>query len=164
MSALDPIDPALKKAYALLARRDRSEGEIRIKLQEKGIPAEVVVATLERLKSSGYLDDERYLLAATRSLVANRRLGDRRIEMTLRGKGFGKEEIRTALSQVRGEIDEGETLRHLIAREREKNPLWDVKAKRRLFQRLLSRGFAPAEILKYMGEYKEEFIDDHDGQ
>lgn len=164
MSDADPLAAALKKAYALLAVRDRSERELRLKLTEKGFRPEIVAATLERLKASGYLDDQRYLLAAARSLAADRRQGDLKIEMTLRGKGFTKEDIRTALSQVRQETDAGEVLRQLIAREREKNPLEDIKAKRRLFNRLVHRGFAPSQILQHLGSCEEEFIDDHDRQ
>ncbi len=164
MSDTDPLAKALKMAYTILARQDRSERELRDKLKQRGFPPDIITATLTSLKASGYLNDERYLLAAARSLAVNRRQGNIRIEMILRGKGFTKEDIRTVLARVRQETDEGEVLLQLIAREREKNPLWDIKTKRRLFNRLVHRGFAPAQIFKYLGEYEEEFIDDHDGQ
>ncbi|MDI6726410.1 MAG: regulatory protein RecX [Smithellaceae bacterium] len=156
----DLLGIAMKKAYAILARADRSEHELKIKLREKGIEQEIITEVLAKLLSYGYLDDGKYLLAATRRLAIVRLLGNRKIAATLKNKGFTGEQIKSALAEVRGEMDEGEALRDLIAREKKKAPRWDDKIKRRLFMRLVSRGFPPSAILRIMKDFKEEFQDD----
>ncbi|MDZ4163718.1 MAG: regulatory protein RecX [Smithellaceae bacterium] len=160
MPGEDLLGIAMKKAYAILARQDRSEHELTIKLEEKGIEQEIIAEVLAKLISYGYLDDSKYLLAATRRLAIVRRWGNRKIEATLKNKGFTRERIGFALAEVRGEMDEGEALRQLIAKERKKTPEWDEKIKRRLFMRLVSRGFEPSAIVRIMKDFKEEFQDD----
>jgi len=158
----DPLRRALEQAYAILARQDRSEQELGIKLKEKGFEPEIITDVLVKLRSYGYLDDGKYLMNATRMLATTRGWGNRKIEATLKGKGFTREQIGSALAENRSEMDEGGALRQLIAKERKKTPEWDEKIKRRLFMRFVSRGFAPSEILRIMKEFHEEFHNDHE--
>ncbi len=152
MPADDPLCRALDRAYAILARQDRSEQELRIKLKERGFEPEIIAEALAKLRSYGYLDDGRYLMNATRRLATTRGWGNRKIAATLKGKGFTREQIGAALAEARSEMDEVGALRQLIAKERRKTPEWDEKIKRRLFLRFVSCGFAPAEILRIMKE------------
>ncbi len=79
----------------LLASRAHSVRELRNKLLRRGHAEPEVVATLERLRGSGYLDDAAY----ARGLISRRSSsrGARAIAAELAAKGVDREAARAAL-------------------------------------------------------------------
>lgn len=163
-----PVDlpHALEKAYCLLALRPHSVDELEKKLQKRNFPADVIKEALEKLRDLQYLNDASFAPQWTRNLAAYRLWGNRKIIESLKGKGIAANLIDEALREVRREIPEEEAITRLIRKRlagRETNQL-DIKEKKRIFQRLLGRGFPTGLILDKLGKIPEEDLHGEDGQ
>ncbi len=66
---------AYTKAKQYLAMRDHSSGQLKMKLQKKKFPDDVIKQTLSRCKKYGFLDDERYTYSIAEKLVAKKPCG-----------------------------------------------------------------------------------------
>ncbi len=94
----DQLDRALGLAYQSLARRDRTEVEVRRHLQDRDVEPRIVTQALEVLAEQGYVDDARY---ARRFAEDRRRLdawGSERIERRLLATGVAPEHVEAALA------------------------------------------------------------------
>ncbi len=60
LQAEDGQEVAFQKALRFLEHRPRSESEIRRRLQEHQVGEEVISQTVERLRSNGLVDDDRF--------------------------------------------------------------------------------------------------------
>ncbi|EEH64003.1 regulatory protein RecX [Gleimia coleocanis DSM 15436] len=96
---------AKEAALRLLDRCDRSVGECRAKLLEKGFSPEAVEAALARLVEVNLLNDLRYAQMLARTRNAERGLVGQALRQELSRKKLSAEII----SQVMGELD-GETI------------------------------------------------------
>jgi regulatory protein len=137
--------------YALkaLTRRDHSEAELRRKLGERGISAEVVEETISRLKESRYLDDRRFALRWAESAVRNGKGYGFRIRFELSRRGIADELAEEVTAQLSAEYAETDTIQALLAR---KFPGFDSdsaddRRKRRIIGYLQRRGFSLTAIL-----------------
>jgi regulatory protein len=93
--ALD--EPACKRvALALLAGREHGRRELTRKLAARGFPAEVVVAAVAALESSGALAEARFTETFVRSRVAKGQ-GPQRIRSELAQRGVAEPDVETAL-------------------------------------------------------------------
>jgi regulatory protein len=96
---------ALELAWTSLARRERTEAELRGILERKGIAPELAAEVVGELRAEGYVDDPGY---ATRFAEDRRRLdgwGAERIERKLRSLGIAREHIAAALGDQGGEAE-----------------------------------------------------------
>ena len=98
----DQLEEALQAAYAYLNSRDRTEAEIRRRLEQRGIDDSVIAAALAALHRHGALDDARF----TRLFIEDKRRleqwGAERIRRTLRDRGIDRELIEHALGNNHG--------------------------------------------------------------
>lgn len=98
----------------LLAVRRRSEGEMRARLHERGVPTDVAHETIARIARAGLIDDA----AFARDWVTQRRelrgLSDEALRRELRARSVAPEIIAVALAL--GEDDEEERARSLVRR------------------------------------------------
>jgi len=159
----DPeVDKALQKAYRFLAARARSEQELRGKLAERKFDGPVIDLVIARLCESGYLNDEAFARQWVRRLAAEKWAGNRRIEISLQGKGIEKILSARILEEIRQELPEAEAVRQLIRKKLKGHRLrpWDGREKRRLAQHLLGKGFAPGLIYEMIREAEEEYRND----
>ncbi|TRO78815.1 regulatory protein RecX [Desulfuromonas acetexigens] len=145
MSATSPWNAAL----ALLARRDRSEGELAARLRRKGFTEEEIAATLERCREYGYLDDARFARQRARSLVSNGRAVGGRLRAELKQQGIDEELARQAAEEVENDIDSDQLLAELLER---RFPGFsyaeaDDRRRRRVIHYFLRRGFSFERIL-----------------
>ena len=85
-SGEERLEAGLQRALAYLARRDRTEAQVRRRLEADGIDSHVVPGVLERLQDLGYVDDERF----ARTYAEDRRTLD----------GWGSERIARGLSEA----------------------------------------------------------------
>ena len=156
----DPdYEKAKKTAFRLLARRARSEKELRDKLREKKIEGDLINRVVSRLFELNYLDDEAFSRQWVRHLAVDRLSGNRRIEASLREKGISKDLGERVIAEIRGEFPESEALAKLIRRKL-KGGQPDVRERRSLAQYLLGRGFAPDLIFETIRGTEEGYRHD----
>jgi regulatory protein len=122
----------------LLATRAHSVRELRDKLLRRGHAELEVVATLERLRGSGYLDDAAY----ARGLISRRSSsrGARAIAAELAAKGVDREAARTALGGLEA-TDQLEAAVE-VARRMLRTAPGGQPDLQRIGPRLLRRGFS----------------------
>lgn len=89
---------AEKKALRILEMSDRSEEEIRKKLEEGGFPPHVVSEVCAWLKDLHYLDDARYARGFALSRISRKSIAV--IRMELRQKGIADDLIEDACAEV----------------------------------------------------------------
>jgi SOS response regulatory protein OraA/RecX len=78
-------------AARLLAMRDHSVGELRLKLRRRGMPASAVQSVLKKYRDNGALDDARYALAVGRSLLSRRPCAQNYLTAYLQRKRIDRE-------------------------------------------------------------------------
>ncbi|MDX9709567.1 MAG: regulatory protein RecX [Trichloromonas sp.] len=147
MSATSPWNAAL----TLLARRDRSEGELTERLRRKGFTEEEIAATLERCREYGYLDDARFARQRAQSLVGSGRAVGGRLRAELKQQGIDEELARQAADEAENNIGCDQLLAELLER---RFPGFsyaeaDDRRRRRVIHYFLRRGFTFERILAH---------------
>jgi len=144
------LSPALARQRALrrLARRDHSEAELRRALARNGFATDVIDATLARLRSEKYLDDEGFASRFARSRVQHQGLGRNRVRQALRARGVSRAIIEKGVAEALQDVSETEVLESLARRYWRQHvrdePLQRI---RKLWVFLLRRGF-PAGLVR----------------
>jgi len=140
-------DEAFRKAVELLARRSHFERELRRKLEARGFDEASCVATLDRLRELGYVDDR----STARELIASKLrrgpLGRRRLLADLLRRGAEAEVAEEALDDV---LPGGERDRARAAAES-----WLARGRgdrRALARHLERKGFSGGDILRTVEE------------
>ena len=147
---------ALDKAYnltlAYVARRMRSEGELRDYFRRKKIDEDSSDSILVRLRGFGYVNDAKF----AQSWVENRRLlkpvSKRRLILELRQKSVADDIVRQVLEA--DETSDRDTLRQLVDRKRKQTRYQDAT---KLMQYLARQGFGYDDIKRVLaGESDDE--------
>ncbi len=140
-------DKAYMRAIDLLARRPRSEWELRDYLKRKDYDEATVQKILSMLRDRGYVNDD----AFARAWVENRRLlkatSKRRLQNELRQKRIADDVIRAVLEA--DETDERDVLRELVAKKRSQHRYQDTQ---KLMQYLARQGFRYDDIKSVLEE------------
>ena len=84
---------AIKSALNILSYADNTAFTLRRKLRAKGYDAEQTEQAVEYCIDKGFLDEERMIENAVRSMVHFKKWGVRRIKQELRVKGFSSDMI-----------------------------------------------------------------------
>jgi regulatory protein len=96
-------------AYAFLNKRERTEAEVRERLERAEIQPEEIEMVVAELLEFGYLDDARYARVFTEDKRNLEAWGSERIARALRGRGVERALIEAALAQTEvaeeGELD-----------------------------------------------------------
>ena len=132
-------------ALRLLAGRDLTTAQLRGRLLRRGLPADEVERTLDRLTRAGLLDDARTAAAHARRAVQVKLRGRDRARRELDALGIDPEAADRALAAVFDEVDEAAVLERAIAR-RVEGPVRTRAEFRRLHGALVRQGFAPDEV------------------
>lgn len=139
------LDKAYMRCLDLLARRARSEWEIRDYLRRKSYEPEIIEQIVERLARAKYIDD----FAFGKSWVANRRLlkttSRRKLTQELKQKRLDDSIINRVLEE--DETNEQEVLKELIAKKRDQSRYSDEQ---KLIAYLLRQGFNYSDIKELM--------------
>lgn len=142
LGVLDPgtrLQHALDLAYRHLAKRDRTEMEVRRHLSGRGVGEAVVDRAIAELEAQGYLDDARY----ARRFAEDRRTldswGAERIEQRLLAAGVAPELVAAAVADrpPAAELDAAVAL----LRRRFPAPPADDRERNRALGLLLRRGY-----------------------
>ncbi len=147
----EPEELKRAKAAALryLSYRDRSEFEVRDRLKKKEFAGSIIQDTVEWLTGLGYLNDERFALAWSRSRVSTKKFGEYRLRRELSAKGLAKEIIEQALKTVYSETDESDLAQACAQKKLSHLKGIDSKSKsRRLAQFLQRKGFSSSTVYK----------------
>lgn len=151
-----------QSAIALLARREHSVSELTQKLSRKLDPAvasgdgeALLNQVLTKVIADGYLSDQRYAEAYTRSRM-NKGFGFDRIRNELNQKGIAPELIASTLSA----FDEPEAEQERIAyawRKKFKHVPCDFNEKMKQIRFLRYRGFGQSDIDRFFAQLGETF-------
>lgn len=140
---------ATLRAMHILERTDKTEAQLRKKLEESEYPKEAVESAIAYVTSYGYLDDRRY--AEHYIEWKKQGKGKARLKMELVQKGISREIIEEVLEST----DFGETremIRQIILKKRKTNIPMNEKEKQRLYGFLMRKGFPSSDILAVMRE------------
>ncbi|MEX2029886.1 MAG: regulatory protein RecX [Anaerolineales bacterium] len=119
----DEVENAHQRALGLLARRPRSEGELRQAMRRRNVADGVQAEVLERLRSAGWVDDSAFAAAWVENRDSFRPRSAVGLRAELRRKGVGRDEIEAALH----EHDEAGAARAVLERaaRRWKTQSWE---------------------------------------
>lgn len=137
----------LTVALRLITKKDRTETELRERLQRKGFSEKDITEAIQYLKQKGFIDDSKFIQKAE-EIAENRFLGVMGLKNYLMRKGIDKE-----LIQHIPEIDEFSIAQKLI--QRKKHFLKDIqpdKKKVKIAGFLLRRGFSWDTVNKCLNE------------
>ena len=149
LRSLSPVvDPTEQAVLQYLARRDRTEAQMRAYLTRLGVSSARVGSTIKRLVEQGYLNDERYGLRWASARLARRPMGRERLETEMLAQGLERDTVERTLKLVYGERSERELALALLRQRRgARNP-----ANRLREATLLRRyGFAEESIEAVLG-------------
>jgi len=136
---------AREAALRLLERTRRTRADLARRLRDRGVAAPVVDEVLDRLAGVGLVDDVEYACAFLSGRASRRPAGRRRLELELRARGVGSEDVARAFERLGEESrgpDEVEGARRVVAQAARRYRALDPRtARQRLYALLLRRGF-----------------------
>ncbi len=108
---------AEETALGLLARRDHSREEMRLKLTAKGFPPAEIEDTLRKLEAKKILDDSRYARHLAISLAQEELLGPQRLRQKFFQKGIPADLAQDAMAIAEATFSVKERLRQIVERK-----------------------------------------------
>jgi regulatory protein len=158
----DPEKPrrsAYDKALGLLARREHSRKELKLKLRQGGYEGEESTAAIDRLGEQHYQDDERFAEALVRSRVS-RGYGPMRLRVELKSHGLSDARIRQLLDEA--EVDWVASAAEQLHRRYGRAGSADYAERAKRSQFLLRRGFDAATVRSVTHAEVDETADSDD--
>jgi regulatory protein len=159
-----------ERALDMLEARARAVTELRRLLIKKGEPPEDVDAAIERLRTTGLLDDANFARQLTRSKALGGGHSRRRIQQELAKRGVARDVSDEAIEEVFEEegIDEAAAIERVARKKlRLLGGLDLATQKRRLFGFLARRGYdsdAIARVLRVVLTPTDDENDEASGQ
>ena len=135
----DQLQRAVELAYRYLNPRDRTEAEVRRRLEQAEFTTAVIEEALETLGDQGVLSDRRFASLFIEDKRNLERWGNDRITRALTQRGIDRELIADALADDTTQ-DELERAVELL-RERFPNPPQDRRERDRAFGVMLRKGY-----------------------
>lgn len=147
------VPRAKRRILYLLQSMDRTQAQLRQKLQEGFFPERVIEEAIAYGKSFHYVDDERYArnYANTRLTGKSRRM----VALELERKGISREAVAEVMSEI-PERKEEETVKKLILKKHLAPDEQDEEKIIKVKQFLLRKGFSYEVINRVMGQHLEE--------
>jgi regulatory protein len=155
------LAPEALFAYAVkaLERRAHTEQELRAKLQRRAAAISSVAETIERLKSIGYLSDQRTAESHAYGRREFQRFGKRRVLNELQRRGVDFDTAKQTVEQAYQEVDELELIREHLRRKLSCDPdaqLKDQKQFVKVVRNLQGAGFSSGKIIEALGKVVAE--------
>lgn len=140
---------AREAALHLLSYRARSRAELARRLLRKGFPDGIVESCLADLATRGFIDDGAFAASFARDRLRGRPKGPRRISQELRAMGVSADVVGPAIEEAMkdAEISDLDLARRAATRWRERPGEEPIRARRRLYDFLVRRGFS-AEVAR----------------
>lgn len=133
-----------KRAMHLLEKMDRTEWQLRRKLQEGKYPQELIDEAVLYVKSYHYIDDGRYARTYIRLNQERRSIG--RLKSDLLSKGISEDIIEQAMEEEH-QASQEELIRRLLEKKQYHAETATAKETQKLYRFLLGRGFCSHEIM-----------------
>ena len=159
LRAADDVAKATSNALALLARRPRSEREVRDRLRQKGYAPEAIDAAVAKLAGWRYLDDADFARYWVENRAAHQPRGRRLLEQELRHKGVARDTVKETIAEA--DLDE-QTAALDLARKKLRSYAGQEPpvVRRRLAAYLARRGYgwdvARPVLDRLLGEHPDE--------
>ncbi len=143
---------ALELAYRYLSRRERTEAEVRQRLEGEDLGSGAVEAAIGTLIEQGYLDDSRFARLFTEDKRNLEQWGSDRIRRSLGQRGIDPELIETALGEqtAQSELEQALELLH----RRFSEPPADRRERDRALGVLLRKGYDMELALDALAAYR----------
>ena len=145
---------AREAALNLLSYRPRTVTELRRRLREKGYPEEMAEECVAGLAERGLVDDASFAESFVRDRLRFRPRGPQRLFQELRAKGVDRDTARATLDEVweQEEVSEVELARQAAAKWRPRAGETSLRARRRLYNFLVRRGFSTDAVREVLDE------------
>jgi len=146
------MEAAMATALSLLRARSRSRQEIRLALERRGHPAELIEQVVGRLGELGYLDEAAFARARASALLRGK-LGPDAVRQRLLGHGLEPGMAEVALGEAQRELGIAplESARALLAQRRLDPGALDARARARAARMLATRGFSEEVVEQLLG-------------
>lgn len=154
-----PKRSAYDKALGLLARREHSRRELKLKLRQGGYAGDEASTALDRLGEQHYQDDDRFGEMLVRSR-ASQGYGPLRLRAELKSHGLSDERIRQLLDEA--DVDWVASAATQLRRRYGGKAVTDPSEKVRRAQFLLRRGFPAATVRGLTHAEVDELADESD--
>ena len=139
---------AYEVALTLLARRELSTHQLRLRLARRGFDRDTIEDAVTRLTSERALDDARTAGAIARTELRLHGHGPARVLRSLRSAGIAGEVAQTAARDAFADTDVDDLLHTLLnKRLGPQAAITDEREMRRLFRYLVGRGFDADRVL-----------------
>ena len=132
----------------MLARRELSEAQIRLRLARKGHDEESVDAAVVRLRSERAIDDARVAEAMAHTEVTLRKRGKLRIRRQIEQAGIAPALARSAIDAVFETVDDDALLAASLTKRLRGRDIADDRERQRLYRYLIGQGFEHDRIMK----------------
>jgi len=139
----DLLESTFQKALHFLSFRPRSTSEVRKNLEKRDIPDSVIEETIERLKNSSLLDDQKFAQVWIENRTSFHPRSRSALQMELRMKGIPDDVIQTALKEIDDDDLTMQAARKYMHRLEGLNKL---EFRKKLSSHLVRRGFGFASI------------------
>lgn len=136
---------AKRRMLYLLGQMDRTEAQIRQKLQQGGYPEGIIEEAIAYAMDAHYLDDARYARNYVRSQQGKK--SREQMRMSLYRKGIRRELAEQALESEYILEDEQELILKWVQKKNYPGETASLKEKRRICQFLMRKGFHMDDIL-----------------
>jgi len=147
----DRVQGAYVDGLKLLARREFSEAQLRVRLARRQFDPDDIESAVTRLRRERALDDRRVALACARTETRLRQRGRARVVRQIESLGIAREIARAAVAEVFAEVDESALLEQALEKRlRRGASLTDVAAARRIHRYLIGQGFEPSRVTALM--------------
>ncbi len=143
LRAQDEVEQGYRRAAKLIARRPRSERELRHYMRRRDVSEAAQEGILDRLRQAGLADDQAFARAWVENRMAFRPRGAAALRAELRSKGIPGQAIENALSEL--DEDEAAFRAALKAARRYRSLDWELFHKR-MRGYLARRGFHTHQI------------------
>lgn len=143
---------AKHRAIAILAKRDKTEKELREKLLQSLTDTQSLEETISYMKSCGYVDDEQY--ARDYLYFKKGRKSFLQIRMELQKKGISAQVLEAVFEEEGGQ--QMEDILSQVKKYMKKFPDLDFTAKQKIYAHFARKGYAGDLIRETMSRAEEE--------
>ena len=146
---MEELTRAKKRALYLLTDQDRTEKQLREKLEKTGYSGQVIEETIEYVRSFGYIDDLKYSVRYIEYYRSKK--SAKRLRYDLLKKGVLADVIDSAFEEA-GEWDERDQIRTLAEKKLSGKDMSDPNTYGKIANFLAGRGYRGEDIASVMRE------------
>jgi regulatory protein len=161
MRASAGLDQALAIAYRHLNRRERTEAEMRARLERAGVESPDAEQAIAILLEQGYLDDARFARLFAQDKRELDQWGSDRIRQALLGRGVPSDLVEEAIGAQLGEREIDRAI--ALLRRKFPSPVGDRRERERALGMLVRKGYETDLALDAIAAHAREAVPAHTG-